>query len=335
MNMPKISIIVPVYKAEKYLNRCVDSILAQTFTDFELLLIDDGSPDRSGEICDEYAKKDSRIRVIHKENGGVSSARQRGLDESIGEYTIHADPDDWVEPTMLEELYNKAKEEDADMVICDFIYEYKTGSFICKQHIDNCDAESILKKMFSQQLPGMCWNKLVRRKCYIDYDIRFPHNIILWEDLYVVCSLLTHPIKCAYLAKALYHYDLVINNNSIVRIPTKKGLYSQIDFVNHFSSYSYPVDWLYESKVSTKMLAYRSGLLKANDIIDLFPEVNNTFIENKCHYGLLQKGLAALLKKNYLASQFYLKMYNIGMYLTELLKGNNAILYIYKKINGR
>ena len=79
--MPKVSIIVPVYKAEKYLNRCVDSILAQTFTDWELLLIDDGSPDRSGEICDEYAKKDSRIRVIHKENGGVSSARQRGLDE--------------------------------------------------------------------------------------------------------------------------------------------------------------------------------------------------------------------------------------------------------------
>lgn len=130
MNMPKISIIVPVYKAEKYLNRCVDSILAQTFTDFELLLIDDGSPDKSGEICDEYARKDSRVRVIHKENGGVSSARQRGLDESIGEYTIHADPDDWVEPTMLEELYNKANKEDADMVICDFFYEYKTGSVI-------------------------------------------------------------------------------------------------------------------------------------------------------------------------------------------------------------
>ena len=146
--MPKVSIIVPVYKAEKYLNRCIDSILAQTFTDFELLLIDDGSPDRSGEICDEYAKKDSRIRVIHKENGGVSSARQRGLDESVGEYTMHADPDDWVEPEMLDELYKKAKEEDADMVICDFFYEYKTGSFICKQHIYNCNAESILKQFF-------------------------------------------------------------------------------------------------------------------------------------------------------------------------------------------
>ena len=335
MNMPKISIIVPVYKAEKYLNRCVDSILAQTFTDWELLLIDDGSPDRSGEICDEYAKKDSRIRVIHKENGGVSSARQRGLDESVGEYTIHADPDDWVEPEMLDELYKKAKEEDADMVICDFICEYKTGSVVCEQNVKNCNSESILKQMFSQQLPGMCWNKLVRRKCYFDYDIRFPHNIILWEDLYVVCSLLTHTIKCAYLPKALYHYDLVLNNNSIVRYPTLKGLNSQIYFINHFISYGYPVDWLYESMVSTKLLAYRSGLLKHNEIIDLFAEINDKYIKSNSYSSLLQKGLAALLKKNYLASQFYLKMYNIGMYLTELLKGNNAILYIYKKINGR
>lgn len=101
--VPKISVIVPVYKAEAYLHRCVDSIIAQTFTDWELLLVDDGSPDRSGDICDEYASKDARIRVFHKENGGVSSARQKGLDEAIGEYTIHADPDDWVEPTMLEE----------------------------------------------------------------------------------------------------------------------------------------------------------------------------------------------------------------------------------------
>lgn len=333
--MPKISIIVPVYKAEKYLNRCVDSILAQTFTDFELLLIDDGSPDKSGEICDEYARKDSRVRVIHKENGGVSSARQRGLDESIGEYTIHADPDDWVEPELLAEMYQKAKDENADMVICDFIYEYRTGSIIYKQHIDNCDAKSILKQMFSQQLPSMCWNKLVRRKCYIDYDIQFPHNIILWEDLYVVCSLLTHPIKCAYLPKALYHYDFVINNNSIVRIPTKKGLYSQIDFIKHFSSYSYPVDWLYESKVSTKMLAYRSGLLKPNEIIDLFAEINDKYIKSNSYSSLLQKGLAALLKKNYLASYFYLKMYNLRKYLTELLIGNNVILHIYKKIKGR
>ena len=99
--MPLVSIIVPVYKAEQWLHRCVDSILAQTMTDFELLLINDGSPDKSGEICDEYAAKDSRVRVFHKENGGVSSARQMGLDNVTGEYVIHCDPDDWIEPNML------------------------------------------------------------------------------------------------------------------------------------------------------------------------------------------------------------------------------------------
>ena len=152
--MPKISIIVPVYKAETYLHRCVDSILAQTFTDWELLLIDDGSPDRSGEICDEYAKKDSRVRVIHKENGGVSSARQRGLDESIGEYTIHADPDDWVEPTMLEELYNKAKEEDVDMVICDFFQNNGRSQEYIKQKPIEINRKKVLRELLFQQLHG-------------------------------------------------------------------------------------------------------------------------------------------------------------------------------------
>ena len=120
ISAPKISVIVPVYKAEDYLHRCVDSILVQTFTDFELILVDDGSPDGSGVLCDKYAQIDKRVKVIHKENGGVASARQCGIDNACSEYTIHADPDDWVEPNMLEELYNKAKESKADMVICDF-----------------------------------------------------------------------------------------------------------------------------------------------------------------------------------------------------------------------
>ena len=117
---PKVSVIVPVYKAELYLPRCVGSILSQTFSDFELLLIDDGSPDCSGRICDEYAEKDSRIRVFHKENGGVASARQMGLDNAKGEYTIHVDPDDWVEPNMLEILNNKEIEiTNINIFICE------------------------------------------------------------------------------------------------------------------------------------------------------------------------------------------------------------------------
>lgn len=213
---PKVSVIVPVYKAEAYLHRCVDSLLAQTFTDFEVLLIDDGSPDNSGVICDEYAKKDSRVRVLHKENGGVSSARQCGIDNALGEYTIHADPDDWVEPTMLEELYAKAKEEDADMVICDFYVENKTRRDYVKQQPSSLDSETVLKELF-QQLHGSCWNKLVKRACYNNANVSFDLNLSFCEDLYFHASLLKHHISVAYLPKAFYHYDQIVNTDSIVR----------------------------------------------------------------------------------------------------------------------
>ena len=123
-----ISIIVPVYKAEPFLRKCLDSLINQTYKDIEIILIDDGSPDKSGEICNHYVKIDKRIKVIHQENGGVSVARQTGLDAAKGEYIIHADPDDWVEPTMCEELLKIASNEDADMVICDFWTEESPNS---------------------------------------------------------------------------------------------------------------------------------------------------------------------------------------------------------------
>ena len=107
---PKISIIVPVYKVEQYLRRCLDSIVAQTFTDWECILIDDGSPDNSGRICDEYAEKDKRFRVFHQENVGVSAARNKGLDEARGEWIGFVDSDDWIEKEMYEYLYNDAIE---------------------------------------------------------------------------------------------------------------------------------------------------------------------------------------------------------------------------------
>ena len=99
--MPEVSVIVPVYKVEPYLHRCIDSILGQTFTDFELILVDDGSPDNCGKICDEYAKKDGRVRVVHKENGGVSSARNTGLQIACGKFIYFCDSDDYVEKELL------------------------------------------------------------------------------------------------------------------------------------------------------------------------------------------------------------------------------------------
>ena len=219
MTNPKISVIVPVYKAEHYLARCVDTLLAQTFDDFEVILVDDGSPDNSGAICDEYALKDKRVRVIHQPNAGVSMARQKGLDNARGEYVIHAVPDDWVEPDMLKELYAKAKEEDADMVICDFYAHYGEKVVYERQQPSSLDHNTVLCDMF-KHLFGSCWNKLVRRVCFLKFDIHFSEGVSFCEDLLINSTLLQHNIKVAYLPNAFYHYDCCINSNSLVRKKT-------------------------------------------------------------------------------------------------------------------
>mgnify|MGYP001347304787 FL=1 len=116
-NNIKVSIIVPIYNAEKTIKCMLDSLQAQTMSSFEVIIIDDGSTDNSPNICDEYVKKDSRFRVIHQPNAGVAMSRQIGINNAHGEYSIHADADDWIEPTMLEEMYNQAKKENADIVL--------------------------------------------------------------------------------------------------------------------------------------------------------------------------------------------------------------------------
>ncbi|UKK50386.1 glycosyltransferase [Prevotella sp. E13-17] len=229
MSNPKISIISPVYNVEKYICRCVDSIIAQTFTDWELILVDDGSPDTSGTICDQYASQDSRIRVIHKQNGGVSAARQTGLDASQGEYVIHADPDDWVEPTMLEELYANAKAEDADIVICDYYTNSGDRQVYIKQEPKSLDHDLLLHNLFGG-LHGSCCNKLVRRNRFMEYNIKFPFGINYCEDRFVIISLYCHNIKTAYLPEAFYHY--YSNPDSITRRYSRKQYEEQQAFLN-------------------------------------------------------------------------------------------------------
>ena len=123
----KISIIMPVYKVEEYVGKAIESILAQTFTEFEFLIVDDGTPDRSGAICDRYAKKDHRIRVIHKENGGAPSARNTAIDIAQGKYVYFLDSDDWAEPQMLADMYELAEKHQAQLVVCGFYIDTYCG----------------------------------------------------------------------------------------------------------------------------------------------------------------------------------------------------------------
>lgn len=229
---PYISVIVPVYNAEGYIHRCVDSLLQQTYIDFEIILVDDGSPDGSGAICDEYARKDSRVKVIHKENGGVASARQLGIDNAKGEYTIHADPDDWVEPTMLEQLCNKAKAADADMVICDFWVDCEQQNIYRTQQPTSNSADAVLDDLLFNRMHGSLCNKLIKRDCYSKFKVSFVAGLNYCEDYLVCVKLLQRGIKVAYLNKAFYHYDQIVNSNSITRNYTLKIYRQRVLFID-------------------------------------------------------------------------------------------------------
>ena len=296
--MLAISIICPVYKAEKYIHRCVDSILAQTFTDFELLLIDDGSPDSSGKICDEYAQKDSRVRVFHKKNGGVASARQCGLDNVQGEYTIHIDPDDWVEPTMLEELYAKAKETDADMVICDYWVNYKRYERyqISGQHRDN--STLYLKDIICKYHGSLC-NKLIKRSCfYQPKRINFISNQNLFEDLIVCAKILVSPRHVVYLNKAFYHYAQ-INSNSYTR--SKKIFNDRLSLNNILfsvlDSNEYSLERMYLKKIEA-YYALKENVFGRKEFINKYIYLKD-YITGSIYDNTVNKALAGMYNIEY------------------------------------
>lgn len=215
--MPCISIICPIYQSESYLSRCVDSILNQTFPDFELLLINDGSPDRSGALCDQYAAIDGRVRVFHKKNGGVSSARQVGIDNVAGEYTIQIDPDDWVEPTMLQDLYEKAKADNADVVMCDHYIDYGKYTRYKNNKPANLNHIRVVKDLF-YIADGSLSNKLIKYSCYKNPKLlRFPVGMNQFEDLIMCIQILVNPVKVSYVNKAYLHYVQNVNANSMMR----------------------------------------------------------------------------------------------------------------------
>lgn len=161
--MPVVSIISAIYNAESTLQRCVDSILAQTFRDFELLLIDDGSTDRSAEICDEYALADHRIKVVHKKNEGVASTRQCGMDLARGEYMMHVDPDDWIEQETLEKMLKSITNEKALIAICDYSLISSDKSEIIRQEPTQRTSDSMMDDILSGRLLGGVCNKLISK----------------------------------------------------------------------------------------------------------------------------------------------------------------------------
>lgn len=204
-----ISIIVPIYNAEQYLHRCIDSILAQSYTDFELLLIDDGSKDDSGAICDDYAAKDSRVRVFHKENGGVSSARNLGLDHAQGEYVTFCDADDYVSEDWLA-AYSEAIARNVDLAIQG--YYAIDGDNTVEKNLSLCQGNTIEAKrqlitsLMSQGMYGYLWVKLFRRAIIEEFAIRFDTQSTFREDEQFFSKCLEHTSSFIYTDRVGYYY---------------------------------------------------------------------------------------------------------------------------------
>lgn len=207
--MSRISVIVPVYKVEKYLDRCVESILVQTFTDFELILVDDGSPDNCGKMCDEYAKKDSRIRVIHKQNGGLSDARNEGIDwvfkNSDSEWITFIDSDDWISPNYLEVLYNIVTKQNKDISICNFVKTDGLNENIFSDSVSVSVSLWNTEELFCENnaVATVAWGKLYRKDLFS--EMRYPFGM-LHEDAFVTYKLLFKYDEVAVVEEPLYAY---------------------------------------------------------------------------------------------------------------------------------
>lgn len=217
-----ISIIVPVYNTEKYLYRCIQSILAQTYTDFELLLINDGSTDFSGEICDKYAKIDSRVRVFHKENGGVSSVRNLGLDNAMGELVMFCDSDDYMKPDMCEVLCNTLQNKGADVVICG---TEETGGGYWKPERDEdytkveffCNFGSLLQT----ELLSPPWNKIFKRSkikhCFAQ-DVSFGEDLMFNLQYFEQCE------KISFITASPYFHEKDNGDSLVVKFNRRRLL---------------------------------------------------------------------------------------------------------------
>lgn len=214
MSSSKLSIIVPVFNVEKYLSRCIDSILGQSFSDFELLLVDDGSKDASGSICDEYAKRDTRVQVFHKENGGVSSARNVGLDNAQGEWVYFVDPDDMLIENGLKIMYDCVC-DDIDMVLAGFDEYFEDGtlkqpvSIRRKELLSPSESVLICYEKYSRYFRylGYLWIRLFRKKKINDNNLRFDESIAIKEDtLFIVQYLGKCSGKTIFTTEPVYKY---------------------------------------------------------------------------------------------------------------------------------
>lgn len=268
-NLPLISVIVPVYKVEKYLRRCIESIQAQTYCNLEIILVNDGSPDNCGAICDEYASRDKRIHVIHKTNGGLSDARNAGINVARGDYLGFIDSDDFIANDMYELLYQRIIEENADISICDVAVtnDGEKATFTDSESKDIFEGEDILFAMiYRNRFTVNVWNKLYRRELF--QNIRFPKGM-LYEDLATTYKLMMQAKCVVYTHSKKYAY--VQRNGSIMNVTGFRIVKDKVQIVSEMWDYFEESDIFHKKEIQAGMIRYIT-----NDIFRMLGHDNLT-----------------------------------------------------------
>ncbi|WP_209122916.1 glycosyltransferase family 2 protein [Alkalihalobacillus sp. BA299] len=303
METTKISIIVPVYKVEKYLHKCIDSILNQSYPNLEIILVNDGSPDNCGSICDEYAEQDQRVKVIHKENGGLSSARNSGLDLATGEYIGFVDSDDYIEKDMYEELYKAAYEHSADVVECSLNIIEGTSNRTIEGHgnMEIGDNVFALQRLLELPYRNVTYNKLYKKTLF--NDIRYPNKT--YEDGFVAYKILHNLKKYVFIGLGKYNYikreGSIMADQKKYSIKNLDGLEVQIERYKYFKEHN------------------------LNSLI-LYLSQKHLFVQLMFHFNMLQKNQQ--LDREYLYRKMIQRV--ISEYYDDFISNEN--LSEYKKI---
>lgn len=280
---PKVSILVPVYGVEKFIERCAISLFEQTFESIEYIFVNDCTKDNSInillDVIKRYPHRKDLIHIIeHKQNKGLSGARNTGVDNASGEYILHVDSDDYIEVNMVELLYTKAIEENADVVICDFIMEWDRSSLLVKQELGNKSKEEFLESVYAGETMTCVWNKLIKKDLYTANNIRALEGINVGEDFAVIPLILFYATKIEKVNEYLYHY-IQMNSNSYTASVNKKYVDDIVAVLEHLTVFteSINVDYLKTALMKCKVRKRLELIIKSNSsildyVLSLFPE---------------------------------------------------------------
>ena len=316
--IPKVSVIIPVYNSEKYLKRCLESVLNQTLKEIEIIVINDGSKDSSLSIIKNYLKKDERIILIDKCNEGVSRARNEGIKISKGIYCLNVDSDDWIEENYCQSLYDKAERENLDIVISDFFDDWDNGKmkYNIQLSVDENDpikSEQYLQKIFDGETNVYMWNKLIRRELYKKYCIKYPEKIKIGEDFVVLVQLIYFSKNIGKINAAFYHY--IINPDSVMRNIGIKELENWLEAFNE-------IDLFFNDKGLNKEKLINRKLINLSILFNI--KLNGTKDEKK----LINYYIEIIQKSNINKNNFTLKL-RIYFYFLRKIKSKD----IFYKIN--